>query len=116
MKNPNAQFNFADPASLAVRVATKVRQDLFRMFIAEMKPATTDYILDVGVTSDQSYSSSNYFEALYPYKDRVVTVGLQNASFLEKGLSGHPICAEQCTFSYAIFGLHIRLRALLRGP
>jgi ubiquinone/menaquinone biosynthesis C-methylase UbiE len=83
-KTPNAQFNFADPDSLAVRVATKVRQDLFRMFIAEMQPAMTDYILDVGVTSDQSYSSSNYFEALYPYKDRVVAVGLQNASFLEK--------------------------------
>jgi hypothetical protein len=114
-KTPNAQFNFADPDSLAVRVATKVRQDLFRMFISEMKPAITDYILDVGVTSDQSYSSSNYFEALYPYKDRVVTVGLQNDFIPREGLSGHPICASECA-SYAIFGLHIRLRALLRGP
>src|SRR5947209_11660439 len=80
---PNAQFNFASPGSLSVKVATKVRGDMFRMFMAEFAPRAAELVLDIGVTSDQSYSSSNYFEALYPYKDRIVAAGIQDASFLE---------------------------------
>jgi ubiquinone/menaquinone biosynthesis C-methylase UbiE len=37
-------------------------------------------VLDIGATSDQTYSSSNYFEALYPHKHRIVAAGLQDAS------------------------------------
>ena len=81
---PNAQFNFAEPDSLAVRVATKVRRDIFRIFMGEVQPRPSDLVLDLGVTSDQTYSSSNYFEALYPYKDHIVAAGLQDASFLEQ--------------------------------
>jgi hypothetical protein len=81
---PNAQFNFADPDSLAVRIAAKVRRDIFRIFMGELQPRPSDLVLDIGATSDQSYSSSNYFEALYPYKDRIVAAGLQDASFLEQ--------------------------------
>jgi hypothetical protein len=80
---PNAQFNFSAPDSLAVRVATKVRGDMFHMFMTELGPRRSDLVLDMGVTSDQTYSSSNYFEALYPYKDRIVAAGVQDASFLE---------------------------------
>jgi hypothetical protein len=80
---PNAQFNFSAPDSLAVRVATKVRGDMFRMFMAQFSPRPSDLVLDMGVTSDQTYTSSNYFEALYPYKDRIVAAGIQDASFLE---------------------------------
>jgi ubiquinone/menaquinone biosynthesis C-methylase UbiE len=86
--DPNAQYNFSKPDSLAVRVATAVRQDMFRMFMSELEPRETDRVLDVGVTSDQSYSSSNYFEALYPYKDKVVAAGLQDAAFLETLYAG----------------------------
>jgi ubiquinone/menaquinone biosynthesis C-methylase UbiE len=81
---PNAQFNFAKPDSLTVRISTKVRRDIFRMFILEVQPRPSDLVLDIGVTSDRTYSSSNYFEALYPYKDRIVAIGLQDASFLEQ--------------------------------
>jgi len=80
---PNAQFNFASPGSLSVRVATKVRGEMFQMFMAEFSPRPDEFVLDIGVTSDQSYSSSNYFEALYPYKGRIVAAGIQDASFLE---------------------------------
>jgi hypothetical protein len=79
----NAQYNRAKPDSLAVRVAARVRTDMFRMFMAEFTPMPEESILDIGTTSDRTYSSSNYFEALYPHKDRVVAVGLQDASFLE---------------------------------
>ena len=82
-RDPNAQYNLSKPDSLAVRVATRVRRDMFSKFMLEFMPTPDDSVLDIGVTSDQSYSSSNYFEALYPHKNRVVAAGLQDASFLE---------------------------------
>jgi hypothetical protein len=85
---PNAQFNFASPNSLSVRVATRVRHRMFRMFMDEFRPSASDRVLDAGVTSDQTYASSNYFEALYPYKNRIVALGLQDASFLAQAFSG----------------------------
>jgi hypothetical protein len=82
-RTPNAQYNLARPDSLAIRVATKIRRDMFDMFMSEFKPTPEDSMLDIGVTSDQSYTSSNYFEALYPHKGRIVAAGLQDGSFLE---------------------------------
>ncbi len=40
-------------------------------------------MLDVGVTSDQSYNHSNYLEAWYPYKSQITAVGTDDAVFLE---------------------------------
>lgn len=85
---PNAQFNLAAPDSLAVRIAANMRRRMFALFMAEFQPRPADTVLDVGVTSDQSYEHSNYFEALYPYKDRIVAAGLQDASFLEARYPG----------------------------
>lgn len=80
---PNAQFNLAKPDSLAIRIATQMRRRMFAMFMEEFRPTPEDTVLDLGVTSDQTYEHSNYFEALYPHKDRIVAAGLQDASFLE---------------------------------
>ncbi len=82
-KIPNAQYNLAQPGSLSVRVATRVRSRMFEMFMAEFDPSETDQILDIGVTSEREYSSSNYFEALYPHKHQITAAGLDDASFLE---------------------------------
>jgi hypothetical protein len=43
-----------------------------------------DSVLDVGVTSDRSYASSNYLEAWFPRKDRITATGIDDASFLER--------------------------------
>jgi ubiquinone/menaquinone biosynthesis C-methylase UbiE len=83
MKQANAQCNLASPDSLSVRIATKVRARMYAAFIEEFKPHRADTVLDVGVTSDQTYASSNYFEALYPHKDRITATGIDDASFLE---------------------------------
>jgi ubiquinone/menaquinone biosynthesis C-methylase UbiE len=80
---PNAQYNLAKPDSLSIRVATQVRTRMFAAFMQEFAPLPTETILDVGVTSDQSYTSSNYLEALYPYKDRMTAAGIDDASFLQ---------------------------------
>jgi hypothetical protein len=84
MSRANAQYNLAKPDSLAIRVASKVRYDIFSMVMAEFSFSKSDEVLDLGVTSDQSYASSSYFEMLYPYKDKIVAAGIDDARFLEK--------------------------------
>ena len=46
-------------------------------------PAPGDSILDVGATSDQTYSHSNYLAAWYPHKSRITASGIDDATFLE---------------------------------
>jgi ubiquinone/menaquinone biosynthesis C-methylase UbiE len=80
---PNEQYNLSSPDSLPIRIAGKARQALYQRFIDDCSVESSDTILDVGVTSDQTYSSSNYLEAWYPHKDKITAVGLQDATFLE---------------------------------
>jgi hypothetical protein len=84
MRQPNAQYNVARPGTLAVRIATRVRAKMYRDFIEQSAVSSHDTILDVGVTSDQSYASSNYLEALHPYKDKITACGIDDATFLER--------------------------------
>jgi hypothetical protein len=88
MNAPNAQYNLAKPDSLAVRFSAEVRRKMFGMFMSYFSPQESDVVLDLGVTSDNTYESSNYFEALYPYKNRIVAAGLQEATFLESQYPG----------------------------
>jgi ubiquinone/menaquinone biosynthesis C-methylase UbiE len=80
----NAQYNYARSDSLAVRISTSVRRKMFAKFMAEITPTEAETVLDLGVTSDRSYSCSNYFEELYPYKHRITAAGIDDAKFLEE--------------------------------
>jgi hypothetical protein len=83
-REPNAQYNVADPNSLAIRLALYQRRRMYQRFIDEFElPESGVRILDVGVTSDQSYVSSNYLEAWYPWKEMIIAAGIDDASFLE---------------------------------
>src|SRR5438552_554107 len=93
-RQPNAQYNLARPDSLAIGVATRVRHRMFAAFMNEFSLSEDDEILDLGVTSDQTYASSNYFEQLYPFKRRITAAGLDDAKFLEDQYPG-------IRFSYA---------------
>ena len=84
MRQPNAQYNVARPDSLAVRLATRARTKMYKAFIDLSAVTSNDTLLDVGVTSDQSYSSSNYLEALHPHKAKITACGIDDASFLEQ--------------------------------
>jgi hypothetical protein len=79
----NAQYNVAKPRSWPVRVATYQRRKMFEAFLTATEIAESNTILDVGVTSDRSYEHSNYLEAWYPQKARIIGVGIDDASFLE---------------------------------
>lgn len=68
---------------------------MFQCFLRFAQPSASDLALDVGATSDRSYESSNYFEAWYPYRDRVVAVGLEPESLIERDFPGvRYVCAD----------------------
>ena len=83
IEKPNDQYNLASPHSLAVRIGGRVRDQMFDLFMQRFDAKPHETVLDVGVTSDQIYDVSNYFERLYPFRNRIVAVGLGDASFLE---------------------------------
>ena len=87
-RKPNSQYNLAAPDGLAVRVATWQRRKMYQRFINDTDITEADTILDIGVTSDKSYESSNYLEAWHPYKDKITAAGIDDASFLEQQYPG----------------------------
>jgi hypothetical protein len=85
---PNAQYNVAAPQSLPVRIAAHARRGMYRNFLRSTRISAAETLLDVGVTSDQTYEASNYVEAWYPHKSKVTAAGLDDASFLEDRYPG----------------------------
>ncbi len=80
----NSQYNVAKPDSLAVKVIGYQRRRMYHKFLDAAKlPDAEKTIVDVGVTSDQSYASSNYVEAWYPHKSKITASGIDDAVFLE---------------------------------
>ena len=102
LAKPNPQYNLAAPDSLAVRVATWQRRRMYTAFLRGTAACEGDSILDVGVTSDRSYASSNYLEAWHPWKDRITAVGIDDASFLEQEYPGvRFVCANGLALPFA---------------
>lgn len=88
MMRTNAQYNVADPGSLAVKIAGYQRHKMFEAFLT-IGITASDTILDVGVTSDRSYNHSNYLEAWYPHKSKITALGIdEGAAFLRQTFPG----------------------------
>jgi SAM-dependent methyltransferase len=87
-EKPNAQYNLAGSDSLAARVGATIRKKMFQDFMKHFSPSRNETVLDIGATSDRTYAASNYFEDLYPYKDKVTASGVDDASFLETTYPG----------------------------
>ena len=83
---PNAQYNVAAPGSLPVRIAGRQRRVMFDAFARQAAAGPVRLVLDVGVTSDQSYDHSNYFEAWYPHKARITAVRRRRCDFPRNSL------------------------------
>lgn len=75
-------------SSIPARLATYQRRRMFDRFadIFGMDPQNT--IVDVGVTSNEEYALDNYLEVLYPHKQAITAVALEDASHLEKKYHG----------------------------
>ena len=61
----------------------KPRLDMFNFFMDRFVPNETHSILDLGVTNLED-PMENIFEHYYPFKQNIVSVGIEDASFLEK--------------------------------
>jgi hypothetical protein len=57
---------------------------MFDAFLSATGIQSQDMVLDIGVTSDRTYSHSNYLESWYPHKNRITASGMDDATFLEE--------------------------------
>jgi SAM-dependent methyltransferase len=73
---------------LASKLSFKAREKMLSKFMKTMNPQPNHVVLDVGVTSDDQYPESNFFEKFYPYKDKIVCVGTEDGEYLEKKYPG----------------------------
>lgn len=76
--------NTAKKIGLASRISFHTRKKIFRLFMSAMRPSETMNVVDIGVTSDNRYRESNFFEQFYPHKERVTCAGVEDASYLEE--------------------------------
>jgi len=75
-------------AKLASRISLHFRKKMFEKFLSAMQPQEDYKVLDLGVTNDDRFQESNYFEKLYPYKKNLVCAGVEDGSFLEAKYPG----------------------------
>ena len=67
---------------LASRLSLRARQKMFQLFMTVMRPGPDTRVLDVGVTSDQRFPESNFFERWYPHPERLTCVGTEDGAHL----------------------------------
>jgi SAM-dependent methyltransferase len=86
--NESPYYMHTGKMPLASKLSWHVRRKMFSLFMGAMRPTEENSILDFGVTSDNRYQESNYFERLYPHKDKVVCAGTEDGNHLEQKYPG----------------------------
>lgn len=86
--NESPYYKDTGKVALASQISMHVRRKMFTKFMTAITPNENQKVLDIGVTSDTKYQESNYFEQLYPYKDKIVCVGTEDGSYLETQYPG----------------------------
>ena len=72
-------------------------------------------MLDVGVTSDERYRESNYFEQMYPYPSNITCVGTEDGSHLARAVSRPELQAGAARRAAAVSRRRIRRRVQQRS-
>ena len=70
------------------KIIYKERLKMYSIFKTHFEINENTSCLDVGASSDEKYVFSNYFEELYPYKNKITAIGIHDASFLETRYEG----------------------------
>lgn len=60
----------------------KARKKMFLQFTQAFQPTSSDEVLDLGVTPDTRLADSNFFEKLYPYKNKLTVASIEDCEFL----------------------------------
>lgn len=76
-------YSKGKPLSLIDRAALRNRRKIHAILSKLVELDKLESVLDVGVTADQAYVCSNYFENHYPHKERIVALSDQPAGWLE---------------------------------
>lgn len=85
-------FAYKNPLTkLRTHFALKARKKMYEKFISACKPEKDDEILDIGATPDTKLADSNFFEHLYPYKDKITIASIEDCSCIvdEFGLKSY---------------------------
>src|SRR6516225_10086148 len=74
--------------SIPARLAAYQRRRMFKRFDQIFRTGSQQTIVDVGVTSNETYALDNFLEVLYPNKEQITAVGLEDGSHLERKYPG----------------------------
>lgn len=76
-------FAYDNPfITVKTHFSCKAREKMYQKFKWELHPRKEDEVLDLGVTPDTKLADSNFFEKLYPYKDKITIASIEDCSFL----------------------------------
>ncbi len=84
----NIYYRHAGRLPFSAQLSLSVRRKMFELFMAELKPDAQTTVLDLGVSEEVNRFDSNYFERLYPYKNKLVCAGVEDASAIETVFPG----------------------------
>lgn len=79
---PQQSGYYSARGSLLARASLATRTRVFDQFMRAFGDAPS--VLDVGVTNERASVEANFFEKLYPHKDRITAAGVEDAAFLEQ--------------------------------
>lgn len=81
-------YSIAPSGGFADKCAFQVRMKIHGVLRREIDLLALDSILDVGVTTEKTKLSSNFFENMFPEKNKLTALSNQDASWLEEVYPG----------------------------
>lgn len=76
-------FGYGNPfLRMKTFFSCRARKKMYLKFEQMLHPLKTDEVLDLGVTPDTDLRDSNFFEKLYPYKDKLTVASVEDCDFL----------------------------------
>jgi hypothetical protein len=70
--------------SIPARIAVLQRRRMFRRYVQTIGVDSSYRVVDVGVTNNEGYVLDNYFEAFYPWKEKITAAGIEDGSRLAR--------------------------------
>ncbi|HAM34305.1 MAG TPA: hypothetical protein DEB40_04995 [Elusimicrobia bacterium] len=75
---PPAYYRYSSWSAISW-VSLRARRQVLRRFMETLQPRPSDEVIDVGVTGDSGRAESNFFEALYPFRERITATSIEDA-------------------------------------
>lgn len=76
-------YSHTSASGLADKASLRARLKMYDVMSRIIDLPALDAILDVGVTAEKARLASNYFEKIYPHKEKITALSNQDASWLE---------------------------------